>query len=220
VYDELFKNKPLLEDAQADRANKLQDSLDQYDEKRALILQLEERVIQLRTNALLSDLPDLEAQLVTLDAKIEQAQFDHDAYAVLSMAAQQAKMNAQTQSRSEIKERLDHLLGYVWGSQTSIHFDDDGKPVSAEQIDVSDESHGTKEQLQAVMRMILLSLASEGRGTAMILDDAFVFADPGRLNRMKDVIRLFARDDNLQFIILSCDGQDYVDLADHRIELE
>jgi hypothetical protein len=54
----------------------------------------------------------------------------------------------------------------------------------------------------------------------MILDDAFVFADPGRLNRMKDVIRLFARDDNLQFIILSCDGQDYVDLADHRIELE
>jgi len=220
VYDELFKNKPLLEDAQADRANKLQDSLDEYDEKRALILQLEERVIQLRTNALLSDLPDLEAKLVTLDAKIEQAQFDHDAYAVLSMAAQQAKMNAQTQSRSEIKERLDYLLGYVWGSQTSIHFDDDGKPVSAEQIDVSDESHGTKEQLQAVMRMILLSLASEGRGTAMILDDAFVFADPGRLNRMKDVIRLFARDDNLQFIILSCDGQDYVDLADRRIELE
>jgi len=70
------------------------------------------------------------------------------------------------------------------------------------------------------MRMTLLSLASEGRGTAMILDDAFVFADPGRLNRMKDVIRLFVRDDNLQFIILSCDGDDYVDLADHRIELE
>jgi len=137
VYDELLKNKPLLEDAQAERANKLQDSLDEYDENRAMILQLEERVIQLRTNALLSDLPDLEAQLVTLDAKIEQAQFDHDAYAVLSMAAQQSKLNAQTQSRSEIKERLDHLLGYVWGSQTSIHFDDDGKPVSAEQIDVS-----------------------------------------------------------------------------------
>ena len=220
VYDDLAKNKPLLEDAQADRASKLQDSLDEYDNKRALILQLEERVIQLRSNALLSALPDLEAQLVTLDAKIEQAQFDHDAYAVLSKAAQQSKLNAQTQSRSEIKERLDHLLGYVWGSQTSIHFDDDGKPISAEQIDVSDESHGTKEQLQAVMRMILLSLASEGRGTAMILDDAFVFADPGRLNRMKDVIRLFARDDNLQFIVLSCDGQDYVDLADHQIELE
>ena len=220
VYDDLAKNKPLLEDAQADRASKLQDSLDEYDNKRALILQLEERVIQLRSNALLSALPDLEAQLVTLDAKIEQAQFDHDAYAVLSRAAQQSKLNAQTQSRSEIKERLDHLLGYVWGSQTSIHFDDDGTPISAEQIDVSDESHGTKEQLQAVMRMILLSLASEGRGTAMILDDAFVFADPGRLNRMKDVIRLFARDDNLQFIVLSCDGQDYVDLADHHIELE
>ena len=220
VYDNLAKNKPLLEDAQADRASKLQDSLDEYDNKRALILQLEERVIQLRSNALLSALPDLEAQLVTLDAKIEQAQFDHDAYAVLSKAAQQSKLNAQTQSRSEIKERLDHLLGYVWGSQTSIHFDDDGTPISAEQIDVSDESHGTKEQLQAVMRMILLSLASEGRGTAMILDDAFVFADPGRLNRMKDVIRLFARDDNLQFIVLSCDGQDYVDLADHQIELE
>ena len=220
VYDDLLKNKPLLEDAQADRANKLQDSLDEYDNKRALILQLEERVIQLRTNALLSALPDLEAQLVTLDAKIEQAQFDHDAYAVLSKAAQQSKLNAQTQSRSEIKERLDHLLGYVWGGQTSIHFDDDGKPISAEQIDVSDESHGTKEQLQAIMRMILLSLASEGRGTAMILDDAFVFADPGRLNRMKDVIRLFVRDDNLQFIVLSCDGQDYVDLADHQIELE
>ena len=220
VYDDLAKNKPLLEDAQVDRASKLQDSLDEYDNKRALILQLEERVIQLRSNALLSALPDLEAQIVTLDAKIEQALFDHEAYAVLSKAAQQSKLNAQTQSRSEIKERLDHLLGYVWGSQTSIHFDDDGKPISAEQIDVSDESHGTKEQLQAIMRMILLSLASEGRGTTMILDDAFVFADPGRLNRMKDVIRLFVRDDNLQFIVLSCDGQDYVDLADYQIELE
>ena len=185
-----------------------------------MILQLEERVIQLRSNVLLSALPDLEAQLVTLDAKIEQAQFDHDAYAVLSMAARQSKLNAQTQSRSEIKERLDHLLGYVWGSQTSIHFDDDGKPISAEQIDVSDESHGTKEQLQAVMRMILLSLASEGCGTAMILDDALVFADPGRLNRMKDVIRIFARDDSLQFFVVSCVGVGCVDLADHRSELE
>jgi len=220
LYEEFVKHKPLREDAPSERANLLQDSLDDYDSERASILQLEERVIQLRNNPILVELPDLEANLIILDDKLEKARFDHAAYRLLSELGRRLKVDAQTQSRSEIKDRMDRLLGYIWGSPTSIHFDENGSPVSAEQIDVMDESHGTKEQLQAVMRMVLLSVVSGGRGTPMILDDAFVFADPGRLNRMKDVIRTFTRDDNLQFIILSCDRNDFVDVADHQIELD
>ena len=48
----------------------------------------------------------------------------------------------------------------------------------------------------------------------MLLDDALVFADQGRLSRMKDALKESVRKDSMQIIVFSCRGADYTDIAD------
>jgi uncharacterized protein YhaN len=102
----------------------------------------------------------------------------------------------------------------VWGGTIEIKLNEEGKPVRTQGIDVEDESHGSREQLQTILRMVLLGEASNHEGTAMLLDDALVFADQGRLSRMKDALKESVRKDSMQIIVFSCRGADYTDIAD------
>jgi uncharacterized protein YhaN len=88
-----------------------------------------------------------------------------------------------------------------------------------ENLKVADESHGTKEQLQSVLRMVLLATEAGENGTVMLLDDALVFADSGRLSRMKTVITNFITKHNMQFIIFSCKEDDYKDISNEKYNL-
>ena len=111
------------------------------------------------------------------------------------------------------------MLQHVWGGAIEIKLDEEGKPVQTRGIAVDDESHGSREQLQTILRMVLLGEASNHEGTAMLLDDALVFADQGRLSRMKDVIRESVRKDSMQILVFSCRGNDYTDIADKEYNL-
>jgi uncharacterized protein YhaN len=110
------------------------------------------------------------------------------------------------------------LLNYVWGVDADLTFAEDGAPIQTRQIDIKDESHGTKEQLQTILRLVLLSTAAEN-GTTMLLDDALVFSDDGRLSRMKDVLQVESNA-GMQLIIFTCRPEDYVDIADEIINLD
>ena len=94
-------------------------------------------------------------------------------------------------------------------------------------MDFNDESFGTREQYNIVLRAVLLCLLQKGEEieagyptiAPMILDDALVYADSGRLKRMKDVLQSKALE-GLQLIIFSCDGNDYADIATKAIDLD
>jgi energy-coupling factor transporter ATP-binding protein EcfA2 len=206
-------NKELKEDTPLERATLLQDNLNAYDARRAHVLQLAERVKVLRNNILLRELPSLEVEITSAERALEVLQFDHDAYQNLARIANAEQVNAQAQSRNQISEEMDRLLRHVWGGNVEIQLSDEGRPIHAQGISVDDESHGSREQLQTILRMVLLGEASGHAGTTMLLDDALVFADSGRLNRMKDVIRQSVRKDSMQMIVFSCRGTDYTDLA-------
>ena len=133
--------------------------------------------------------------------------------------ARDSKDLHQEESRSDIKKEIDRLLSHVWGRDPNISLDDDGSALSSGLIPVEAESHGTKEQLQTIHRLVLLSKHSV-KGTVMMLDDALVFASSGRLNRMKDVIQDSVDNKGMQFIIFSCRDGDYNDIGNKLISLD
>ena len=53
----------------------------------------------------------------------------------------------------------------------------------------------------------------------MLLDDALVFSDDGRLDRMKAVLQVESNA-GMQLIIFTCRPDDYVDIADEIIDLD
>jgi energy-coupling factor transporter ATP-binding protein EcfA2 len=209
----------LKEETPLGRAASLERNLDEYDTRRANILQLAERVKQLRNNEVLADLPTFEASIILLENELEGLRFEHDAYQHITRLATIEQTNAQAQSRNQISNEIDRLLRHVWGGDIEIRLDDEGKPIENQGLRVEDESHGSREQLQTILRMVLLGEASNHTGTTMLLDDALVFADQGRLSRMKDVIRQSVSKDSMQMIVFSCRGGDYTDIADKVFDL-
>ena len=114
---------------------------------------------------------------------------------------------------------MDRSLNHVWGGDQNVILDDDGIPDSVSLLPFMDESHGSREQVNIIHAMALLSEASEGNGTFMALDDALVFADPGRRDRMVDVIQANARA-GMQILIATCRDDEYAGLASKVIDLD
>jgi len=208
------ENKQLKEDTPLERTELRQKNLDNYDDRRANVLQLSERVKQLRSSSLLQELPKFESDIIQMEKELQDLQFDHDAYQQIARISNLEQINSQAQSRNKISEEIDRLLNHVWGGTIDIKLNKEGKPFETRGIAVDDESHGSREQLQTILRMVLLGESSNHEGTTMLLDDALVFADQGRLSRMKDVLRESVRKDSMQIIVFSCRGADYTDIAD------
>jgi DNA repair exonuclease SbcCD ATPase subunit len=71
-------------------------------------------------------------------------------------------------------------------------------------------SAGEKEQIYFATRLALAEVLSEGERQVLVLDDPLVNTDPERLPRVLELIR--EKSDRLQFVILSCHPERYVDL--------
>lgn len=230
VHEGLINAQPLEEDARRTRATNLANHLSASDEQRTELVRLEERVEIMRQDALLIALPELEATLHELETKKQALETDYTAYRFIMETADEAREQAQAQSRSQITTRLDTLLRHVWGHEPQTTMSEDGTPNTVGGLDFADESYGTREQYNVMLRMVLLGLLRMDEATGnplptlapMMLDDALVFADEGRLKRMKDALQSNVGSDGsgLQLIVFSCRGSDYVDIANQTIDLD
>jgi uncharacterized protein YhaN len=80
-------------------------------------------------------------------------------------------------------------------------------------------SEGTREQIAILTRLAFAALlAEQGRPAVVVLDDALVFADDQRIERMFEILADAAR--QLQIIVLTCRERVFRDLAAHRLRLE
>lgn len=219
MFKKLNDNKELQETTPEKRANTLEIQLDKFDDARTDVITLKERVTQLRDSKQLQDFIDLEANIEVEKVILYGLETDFSAFNLISSLARDSKDLHQEESRSDIKKEIDRLLSHVWGRDPNISLDDDGSALSSGLIPVEAESHGTKEQLQTIHRLVLLSKHSV-KGTVMMLDDALVFASSGRLNRMKDVIQDSVDNKGMQFIIFSCRDGDYNDIGNKLISLD
>jgi wobble nucleotide-excising tRNase len=80
----------------------------------------------------------------------------------------------------------------------------------SEVASVDDMSAGEKEQIYFATRLALADVLCEAERQVLVLDDPLVNTDPERLLRVLELIK--EKSDRLQFLILSCHPERYVDL--------
>jgi len=219
VHQDYVDNKELKEDSLETRASSLREKIEDYDGIRGEIIRLEEEVAQLRANPLLLELPQIAIDIESAVSDIERMETDFAALSLIERLSDGLRLECQTRSRSAITSKMDRSLNHVWGGDQNVILDDDGIPDSVSLLPFMDESHGSREQVNIIHAMALLSEASEGNGTFMALDDALVFADPGRRDRMVDVIQANARA-GMQILIATCRDDEYSGLASKVIDLD
>ena len=79
-------------------------------------------------------------------------------------------------------------------------------------------SMGTQEQIAVLVRLAFAEmLVEQGRPAAVVLDDALVFSDDGRMSRMFDILNMAAR--KVQIIIFTCREQLFEELGGNPLSL-
>ncbi|MFP7572443.1 ATP-binding protein [Marivita sp. S2033] len=133
-------------------------------------------------------------------------------------------------ARSEARDRyfepvageLRPLLHLLWPDAELNWADDTLLPQSLtrngqeETVDIL--SGGTQEQIALLVRLAFARLLSkDGRHAPVILDDALVFTDDDRIERMFDALHRQAGD--LQIIVLSCRQRAFRDLGGKALQI-
>ncbi len=125
----------------------------------------------------------------------------------LRQALEEARASAREQYLGPVMEELRPLISLVVDDAT-ITFDENTLvPSSLERggqdEDISVLSGGMREQLTVLTRLAFARLlARGGRPVPVILDDALVYSDDDRIEKMFDALHRQARD--LQIIVFSC----------------
>ena len=105
-----------------------------------------------------------------------------------------------------LTEKIEGLGRIVFGPTFSVVLGDDlrisRRTWNGVTIEFDELSTGTREQLSVLSRLACASIASEDGGVPLIIDDAFGWADPTRLQRIGTALTVGSRDS--QVIVLTC----------------
>ena len=147
------------------------------------------------------------------DAHHKRVQQEADAWKLL--------VDTLTESEREAKEMfvepvLKHILPFLslLFSQPKLTLDEENMEIKELLRDGKEEtflhlSIGTREQLSILVRLALaVYLKEKGYPSMVILDDALVYADDGRFERMQLALRRAAK--SVQIIILTCRSRDWI----------
>jgi len=80
-------------------------------------------------------------------------------------------------------------------------------------------SMGTQEQIAVLVRLAFAEmLVEQGHPATIILDDALIFSDDRRMERMFDILNMVAK--NVQVIVLTCREQLFEGVGGHQLSLQ
>ena len=140
----------------------------------------------------------------------------------LTVALETARSQARELYLKPVMNELRPLLGLLFDDVT-ITFDE--KTLLPHKIlrggqeeDVERLSGGMREQLSVLTRLAFARLlARDGRPAPVILDDALVYSDDDRIEKMFDALHLQAREQ--QIIVFSCRQRAFMRLGGHALSL-
>lgn len=171
----------------------------------------------------------VEERLAECEQELSAAEADLARYA-RQVAVLRRLEAALTAARTEAKERyfapvateLKPLLQLLWPEAELTWTQDTLLPEAltrngrSEPIDLL--SGGTQEQVALLVRLAFARMLSKGgRQAPVLLDDALVFTDDDRIERMFDALHRQAND--LQIIVLSCRQRAFRDLGGRTLRL-
>ncbi|MCL6596873.1 MAG: AAA family ATPase [Firmicutes bacterium] len=156
----------------------------------------------------------LDERLAEAEATLERAAAELRRTEVRAKAARrlvellaQERAEALARYREPYRRALDRYARAVFGPDTRVELDDDMavRELVEEGVAIPFErlSTGAQEQLAVLARAACARLAAaDGEGVPLVLDDAFGYSDPDRLERLGSVLRDVA--DGGQVILLTC----------------
>lgn len=161
--------------------------------------------------------------LATAETRV--AAFEHEVAVLtrLAQALEAARTSARDLYLAPVMDELRPLLGLLF-DDVSISFDD--RTLLPQTIvragleeDVDRLSGGMREQLSILTRLAFARLlARDGRPAPVILDDALVYSDDDRIERMFDALHRQARDQ--QIIVFSCRQRAFQRLGGNVLQMQ
>jgi DNA repair protein SbcC/Rad50 len=140
-----------------------------------------------------------------------------DAVRRLKTALDQAKAKVLAGISEPVEQRATTILERIVGRPFARIQLDDGMNLKSvhpegciQAAPVEQMSAGEQEQIYFATRLALAEVLSEGARQVLVLDDPLVNTDPERLPRVLEIIN--EKSARLQFVILSCHPERYVDL--------
>lgn len=183
---------------------------------------LDERIAQGAGDAVEERLAETRDKLAAAEAQLERIEHEVAVLQRLESALETARAAARDRYFAPVAAELKPLLHLLWPESDLTWGQDSLLPESLrrdgqdEPIDVL--SSGTQEQIALLVRLAFARmLARGGRHAPVILDDALVFTDDDRIERMFDALHRQAGD--LQILVLTCRQRAFRDLGGRRLRL-
>lgn len=185
-----------LDLARTDRQSKREESLS----LRAALEARGDEGLSARLGAVASDLEIARLDFERTEAQADAAKLLFDTFA--------AERDAERlRYVAPFREKVEALGRMVFGPTLQVEIGDDlrilRRTLDGRTVDYESLSGGAKEQLGVVGRLACALLAAGEGGVPVILDDAFGFSDPDRLDRMGVLLESAGR--TCQVILLTCD---------------
>ena len=149
------------------------------------------------------------AEVTRLDAAVKAYQEETAVLRLLGETLQSAESEAKTLYLSPVETRIAPYLKMLFPDAGIVLDENLGLTALARegtQEDFDILSGGTQEQIAVLTRLAFAELLlSQGRPATVILDDALVFSDDERIERMFDV--LMRAGEHVQILVLTCRGR-------------
>ena len=161
-------------------------------------------------------------RLESVDLRVDSFQTEVKLLNRLKSALEEERMRARDVYLAPIARELGPLLEILFEG-ASLEFDENSLlPMRLIRNDLVEEldnlSGGTQEQLTILTRLAFARLAEQtGRNTPVVLDDALVFSDDDRIEKMFNAIHRQAND--VQIIVFSCRQRAFGNLGGNRLEI-
>ena len=161
-------------------------------------------------------------RLESMDLRVDGFQTEVKVLNRLKCALEEERMRARDVYLAPIARELGPLLEILFEG-ASLEFDENTLlPMRLNRNDLVEEldnlSGGTQEQLTILTRLAFARLAGQaGRNTPVVLDDALVFSDDDRIEKMFNAIHRQAND--VQIIVFSCRQRAFSNLGGNRLEI-
>lgn len=186
------------------------------------LARLDERVRRSAEGAVEERLADLAQDLETAQADLGRITRDVAVLRRLETALETARIAARDRYFTPVANALRPLLHLLW-PEAQLDWDDTEllprhliRNGTEEPIDIL--SGGTQEQLALLVRLAFARLlARDGRAAPVILDDALVFTDDDRIERMFDALHRQASD--VQILVLTCRQRAFRDLGGQQLQI-
>lgn len=206
---EAERERPSLEAAQA-RVRRLETAAQNRSKDRLRLSaaegELRGRLAQAGQDGAADKLAAIEAEIVRWKERVSAFEAERDALVLLVDELSKARSSRRTKFFAPVRQAVDPLLSMVLGD-ASLAYDDGLGPDELERNGTREKltrlSGGTREQIAVLTRLGFAQvMAAKGRHVPIVLDDALVYSDDDRIQKLFDAINVVAND--VQIIAFSC----------------